>query len=61
MNSFLASDNFCHRYMLLTFANDLDPDQDEQNVRPDLNPNHLTLIVFLKDFFGKSDQTTRKA
>ena len=33
---------------LLTFSNSLDPDQDRQNVVPDLDPNSLTnLIVFL--------------
>ena len=39
--SFLASGHFCH--LLITFANSLDPDQDQQNVGPDLDPNHLTL------------------
>ena len=34
--------------MLITFVNSLDPDQDQQNVIPDLEPNLLTLIVFLK-------------
>ena len=41
LNSFLASDDFCH--LLITFANSLDPDQDRQNVGPDLDPNCLTL------------------
>ena len=46
-NSFLASSDFC--CLLITFANSLDPDQDQQNVQPDLEPNRLTLlIVFLK-------------
>ena len=40
-NSLLASDDFCH--LLITFANFLDPDQDGQNVGPDLEPNRLTL------------------
>ena len=31
----------CH--LLITFANSLDPDQDQQNVGPDLDPNYLTL------------------
>ena len=35
------SSDFCR--LLLTFANSLDPDQDRQNVGPDLNPNRLTL------------------
>ena len=39
-NSLLASGNFCH--LLITFANSLDPDQAQQNVRPDLDPNCLT-------------------
>ena len=29
--------------LLITFANSLDPDQDRQNVGPDLDPNALTL------------------
>ena len=32
--------DFCH--LLITFANSLDPDQDRQNVGPDLDPNRLT-------------------
>ena len=39
--SFLASGDVCR--LLITFANSLDPDQDRQNVGPDLDPNHLTL------------------
>ena len=31
----------CH--LLITFANSLDPDQDRQNVSPDLDANWLTL------------------
>ena len=27
------------------------PDQDLQNIGPDLDPNSLTLIVFRKEFF----------
>ena len=30
----------------MTFANSLDPDQAQQNVGPDLAPNHLTPIVY---------------
>ena len=48
VNSFLASGDFCH--LQITFANSLDPDQDRQNVGPDLVPNCLTLI---KEFFEK--------
>ena len=33
----------CH--LLITFAYSLDPDQDQQNVGPDLDPNRLTLSV----------------
>ena len=54
-NSFLASGDLCH--LLITFANSLDPDQDQHTVGPDLDPNSLTLLVSLKDFFinlGKS-------
>ena len=40
-SSFLVSHNFCH--LLLTFANSLNPDQDQQNVGPDLDPNCLTV------------------
>ena len=40
-NSFLTSGDFCR--LLITFANSLDPDQDQQNVGPDLGPNCLTL------------------
>ena len=39
-NSLPASGNFCN--LLITFANSLDPDQTEQNVGPDLDPNCLT-------------------
>ena len=41
-NSFLASSDFC--CLLITFLpNSLDPDQDQLNVGPDLDPNCLTL------------------
>ena len=46
-NSFPASCDFCH--LLLTFANSLDQDQDQQNVSPDLNPN----LNYLKKFILK--------
>ena len=35
--------------LLITFANSL----DRQNNGPDLDPNYLTLLVFLKEFFEK--------
>ena len=38
--SFLASGDFCR--LLITFANSLDQDQDQQNLGSDLDPNHLT-------------------
>ena len=37
---FLASGD---QPLLITFANSLDPDQGQQNVGPDPDPNHLTL------------------
>ena len=38
----------------ITFANSLDPDQDQQNVGPDLDPNCLTILIgFLGEFFEK--------
>ena len=40
-NSFPTSGDFC--CLLITFANNLDPDQARQNVGPDLDPNCLTL------------------
>ena len=36
-----SSVDFCH--LLITFANSLDPDQDQQNIGPDLVPNCLAL------------------
>ena len=54
LNSVLANRNFPVRSKI--FANSLNPDQDRQNVGPDLNPIPLTLlIVFLKAFFEKVD------
>ena len=40
-NSLPAIGSFCH--LLITFASSLDPDQAQQNVGPDLDPNCLTL------------------
>ena len=40
-NAFPASGDFCS--LLLTFVNSLVPDQDRQNVGPDLDSNRLTL------------------
>ena len=39
--------------LLITFANSLDPNQAQRFVGPDLDPNCLTLMVFLKDIFEK--------
>ena len=49
INSLPASGKF--HCLLMIFANSLDPDQDGQKIGPDLDPNHLTLIVLLKDIF----------
>ena len=38
---FPTSGDFCN--LLIIFANSLDPDQAQQNVGPDLDPNCLTL------------------
>ena len=48
-----CSGNFCH--LLITFANSLNPDQDRQNIGPDLATKGLTLnlITFLKEFIEK--------
>ena len=45
--SFLTSGGFCH--LLITFANSLDPDLAQQNVNPAMDPNPLTLILFIKE------------
>ena len=37
INSFVASNHFCS--LLINFANSLDPDQDQQIVGSDLDPN----------------------
>ena len=63
-NSVLASGDFCR--LLITFANSFDPDQDRQNVGPDLDPNCLTLWWYSrKNFdnvnFEKNQQTTKRA
>ena len=52
-NSLLASRNFYH--LLITFASSLSPDQDQQNVVPDLDSNHLKKVNF-----EKNQQTTIK-
>ena len=55
----------CADKLVITFANSLDPNQDRQNVCPDLDPSCLKLVVFLEEFnekvnFDKSQQTTTK-
>ena len=42
LGSFLASRDFYH--LLITFANSLDPDQDQLFVSHDLDPNLVTRI-----------------
>ena len=42
-------------FLLMIFANSFDPDQARHFVGPDLDQNCLTLLVFLKYFFGKDD------
>ena len=37
----MLTGKFCR--LLITLANNLDPDQDRQNVGPDMDPNRLTL------------------
>ena len=58
LNYFLASDDFCR--LLAAFANSLDPDQDRQNVGPDLDPNLLTLIALLIFLCEKVSRQTHK-
>ena len=62
-NWFLASGDF---RLLITFANSLDPDQDRQNVGPDLDPNFLTLwqcsgSIFLKKLIWKTSVDNNKS
>ena len=51
LNSFLASGNFCCQ--LITIANSSEPEQDRQNVGPDLDPNRLPLEKCSWFFFEK--------
>ena len=52
LNSFPASGNFCR--LLITFANSLNPDQAQQNIGPDLDPNCLTLWWYSWKIVSKS-------
>ena len=51
----------------MTFTNSLDPDQAQQNVGPDLelncdlDPNCLTLMVFLKELFFEKVNFEKKS
>ena len=49
---------YCH--LLITFAKRWDPDQGGQNIGGNLDPNCLTLIVFLKVFFEKAEFEKRR-
>ena len=51
-DSLLPSGDFCH--LLVFFANSLDPDQAQQNVVPDPDPNCLTLWWYWKIHHSKS-------
>ena len=51
INSLPTSDICC--YLLLTFANCLYQDQACQSIGHDIDPNSLTLTIFLKEFFEK--------
>ena len=39
----------------MTFANSLNPDQALQHIEADMDPNCLTLMIFLNEFFEKVD------
>ena len=39
----------------MTFVNSLEPDQAKQQFGPDLDPNCLTLRVYLREFLEKVD------
>ena len=47
-----SADNICKEF---------GSSQDRHFVGPDLGPNHLTLIVFLKEFFEKVNFEKRSA
>ena len=53
-------------FLLITFANSLDPDQYQQNVSPDLDPNSLTLDsvperIFVKKLYNFEKKMTKKS
>ena len=45
---------------MVTSANSLDQDQAQQNFRPDLVLNCLTLMVFMKDFYEEVNLKLKK-
>ena len=49
-NSFLAAGAICR--VLTNFANSLDPEQDRQNVGPDLDPNPFDTLIVVKYYFS---------
>ena len=51
---FLSSD-------MITFVHSLDPDQDQGNVKPDLDPNCLTLFSVPERFFFKKSILKKSA
>ena len=55
-NSYHSRGDFCH--LLITFANSLYPDQAQQNVGPDLDPNNLTVWWYSWIFLWKNQQMT---
>ena len=63
VNSFLTSSDFCR--LVITLANSSNPDQDQENVGPDLDPSCLTLWVFLKfllkSYFWKKSADDNKS
>ena len=46
--------------LLITFANSLEPDQDQQNVGPDLDPNCLCSTHFVKELILKKKISRRQ-
>ena len=48
-NSLLAAGKFCR--LLTNFANSLDPEQDRQNVGPDLDPNPFDTLIVVTYYF----------
>ena len=57
--SFYASVDFCR--LLIAFANSLDPDQDRQNVGPELDPNRLTLWLWSESIFWRKKERKEPA